>query len=173
MALLKGPKLLNTELLTTKSFFSPGSDNWLLGCLFLFGSSCFWSLWMVLQVNTFPFPFRYLQINVQSDNYIFASISLQVPISASCPDHLYSSAWMCFLASLQSSMIALFKEKDLTSWKLITHLEIASCLYAVSCFLFFYDYFQIVTASKLGHGPFFFLPKRELDWLCLSLSKPG
>lgn len=102
MALLKGPKLLNTELLPTKSFFSPGSDNWLLGCLFLFGSSCFWSLWMVLQV----------------------------PISASCPDHLYSSAWMCFLASLQSSMIALFAEKDLTSWKLITHLEIASCLYA-------------------------------------------
>ncbi|KAL9399589.1 hypothetical protein Peur_008550 [Populus x canadensis] len=102
MALLKGPRLLNTELLPSESFFSPGSDNWLLGCLFLFGSSCFWSLWMVLQV----------------------------PISASCPDHLYSSAWMCFLASLQSSLIALFAEKDLTSWKLITHLEIASCLYA-------------------------------------------
>ncbi|CAK7338095.1 unnamed protein product [Dovyalis caffra] len=101
MAILKGPKLLNSEFLPPKSFFSPGGDNWLLGCLFLFGSSCFWSLWMILQV----------------------------PISATCPDHLYSSAWMCFLASLQSSAIALFAEKDLAAWKLNTHLEIASSLY--------------------------------------------
>nr|TKS05851.1 hypothetical protein D5086_0000129000 [Populus alba] len=96
MALLRGPKLLN------KTIFGSGGEDWLLGCLFIFVSTCCWSIWLILQV----------------------------PISASCPDHLYSSAWMCFLASLQSSMIALFAEKDLTSWKLITHLEIASCLYA-------------------------------------------
>jgi len=79
---------------------------------------------------------------------------------------------MCFLASLQSSMIALFAEKDLTSWKLITHLEIASCLYAVSSFLFFYDCFQIVIASNLGHRPFFFFLKGNWTgcvFLCPSL----
>jgi hypothetical protein len=36
-------------------------------------------------------------------------------------------AWMCFLASLQSTAIALFAEKDLAAWKLNKHLEIASC----------------------------------------------
>ncbi|KAA3464084.1 WAT1-related protein isoform X1 [Gossypium australe] len=84
MALLKGPKLLNTQLLPPKSLFSPGGENWLLGCLFLLGSSFFWSLWMVFQV----------------------------PISESCPDHLYSSTWMCFLATLESATVALLVEKD-------------------------------------------------------------
>ncbi|CAN1223408.1 WAT1-related protein At4g30420 [Linum grandiflorum] len=43
MAFLKGPKLLNSQLL--------GSDNdWLMGCLLLFASSFLWSFWIILQV---------------------------------------------------------------------------------------------------------------------------
>ncbi|XVE63448.1 hypothetical protein DITRI_Ditri07aG0021500 [Diplodiscus trichospermus] len=101
MALLKGPKLLNTELLPPNSLFSPGGENWLLGCLFLLGSSFFWSLWMVLQV----------------------------PISASCPDHLYSSSWMCFLATLESATVAFLVEKDLEAWSLNSYLELSCCLF--------------------------------------------
>ncbi|CAN1223402.1 WAT1-related protein At4g28040 [Linum grandiflorum] len=42
MAFLKGPKLLNSQLL--------GSDNdWLMGCLLLFASSFLWSFWIILQ----------------------------------------------------------------------------------------------------------------------------
>jgi hypothetical protein len=40
MALLKGPKLLNTEILPPSKAASGTGDNWLLGCLSLFGSSC-------------------------------------------------------------------------------------------------------------------------------------
>ncbi|XVE98669.1 hypothetical protein REPUB_Repub03eG0127300 [Reevesia pubescens] len=101
MALLKGPKLLNTELLPPKSLFSPGGENWLLGCLLLLGSSFFWSLWMVLQV----------------------------PISASCPDHLYSSSLMCFLATLESATVAFLVEKDLAAWSLNSYLELSCCLF--------------------------------------------
>ncbi|XWS73163.1 hypothetical protein CRYUN_Cryun02cG0102100 [Craigia yunnanensis] len=101
MALLKGPKLLNTELLPPKSLFSPGGENWLLGCLLLLGSSFFWSLWMVWQV----------------------------PISASCPDHLYSSSWMCFLATLESTTVAFLVEKDLEAWSLNSYLELSCCLF--------------------------------------------
>lgn len=51
MALLKGPKLVNEEFIPPKSLIlSSGADNWLLGCLLLFGSSWFWSFWMILQV---------------------------------------------------------------------------------------------------------------------------
>ena len=50
MALLKGPKLLNIELLPSNSIFGSGGDNWLLGCLSLFGCSCFWSFWVIMQV---------------------------------------------------------------------------------------------------------------------------
>ncbi|KAE8657951.1 putative Auxin-induced protein 5NG4 [Hibiscus syriacus] len=51
MALLKGPKLLNTELLPPNGLFSPGGVTWLLGCLLLLASSFFWALWMVLQLS--------------------------------------------------------------------------------------------------------------------------
>jgi hypothetical protein len=51
MALLRGPKLLNAELtLPANAVFGSGGENWLLGCLFLFGSCCCWSLWLILQV---------------------------------------------------------------------------------------------------------------------------
>lgn len=51
MALLRGPKLLNAELQPANSVLGSGGENWLLGCLFLFGSSCCWSLWLILQVS--------------------------------------------------------------------------------------------------------------------------
>ncbi|KAJ0031612.1 hypothetical protein Pint_14282 [Pistacia integerrima] len=103
MALLKGPKLLNAEFLPSKSvLFIPGIDNWLLGCLLLLGSSFFWSFWMILQV----------------------------PISASCPDHTYSSAWMCFLATIESATVALLVEENPEVWTLHSFLELGCCLYS-------------------------------------------
>ncbi|KDP38761.1 hypothetical protein JCGZ_04114 [Jatropha curcas] len=95
MALLRGPKLLNKSVL--------GDDkNWLLGCLFLFGSSCCWSSWLVLQV----------------------------PATETYPDHLSLSAWMCFLATIHSAILAIFLEQDLSSWKLHSCLELIRCLFA-------------------------------------------
>ncbi|OMP05663.1 Drug/metabolite transporter [Corchorus olitorius] len=104
MTLLKGPKLLNSQLLLpTKSLLNltPGADTWLLGCLLLLASCFFWSLWMVLQV----------------------------PISANCPDHLYSSTWMCFMATLESATVALLTEKDPQAWVLNSYLELSCCLF--------------------------------------------
>ncbi|CAN1811547.1 WAT1-related protein At4g28040, partial [Linum perenne] len=69
VAFLKGPKLLNYHFLGSEQ----DDKNWLIGCLLLFASSFFWSLWIILQV----------------------------PIAATCPDLIYSSAWLCFLATTQ------------------------------------------------------------------------
>ncbi|KAF3452874.1 hypothetical protein FNV43_RR03307 [Rhamnella rubrinervis] len=102
MALLKGPKLLNTELLPSKSLFGMGGENLQLGCLFLFVTSCCWSFWIIMQV----------------------------PISASCPDHVYSTMWMCFLATIQSAIFTLFTDNGLEPWHLHSVLENWSCLYA-------------------------------------------
>ncbi|KAK8707260.1 hypothetical protein V6N13_058321 [Hibiscus sabdariffa] len=101
MALLKGPKLLNTELLPPKSLLDQGAETWLLGCLLLLASSFFWSLWMVIQV----------------------------PITGSCPDHLYSSTWMCFMATLESAIVALLLEKDPAAWALNSRMELSCCLF--------------------------------------------
>ncbi|XP_038889506.1 WAT1-related protein At4g30420 isoform X2 [Benincasa hispida] len=54
MALLRGPKLLNTTqgfgVKSTLFNVESGSHNaWLLGSLCLFGSSCCWSIWLILQ----------------------------------------------------------------------------------------------------------------------------
>ncbi|KAL0456434.1 UNVERIFIED_CONTAM: WAT1-related protein [Sesamum latifolium] len=50
IVLLKDPKLLNDEFLPIRHAFLHGDHNqWLLGCLLVFGSSCSWSLWLILQ----------------------------------------------------------------------------------------------------------------------------
>ncbi|XP_052183096.1 WAT1-related protein At4g30420-like isoform X2 [Diospyros lotus] len=109
MALFRGPKLLNSEeplkqlMPSSKSLLGSWSGgDWLLGCLFLFGSSCCWSLWLILQV----------------------------PASASCPDSLSLSAWTCFMATLQSAAVAIFIENDANSWKLHSYLQLTGCLYS-------------------------------------------
>ncbi|KAI8018476.1 WAT1-related protein [Camellia lanceoleosa] len=102
MALLRGPKLLNLEFLPPKSLLGTTGDDWLLGCLLLFGSSCCWSLWLILQV----------------------------PVLASYPNHLSLSAWMCFMAALQSAAVAFFLEPNPEAWKLHSYLELSCCLYA-------------------------------------------
>ncbi|CAK9140293.1 unnamed protein product [Ilex paraguariensis] len=102
MALLRGPKLLNGELQSTKLALGSGAENWLLGCLFLFGSSSCWSIWLILQV----------------------------PVCASYPDHLSLSAWMCLMATLQSATIELFTEIDRDAWILHTYIELGCCFYS-------------------------------------------
>ncbi|CAN1228553.1 WAT1-related protein At4g30420 [Linum grandiflorum] len=65
MALIKGPQLVLNNV-------SRGSEDWLLGCGFLFASACCWSIWLILQV----------------------------PVTRAYPDHLSVSAWMCSLGAL-------------------------------------------------------------------------
>jgi len=54
MTLLKGPKLLNADYLmpskTTMTTTFGSDENWLIGCLFLLGSSVAGSIWLILQV---------------------------------------------------------------------------------------------------------------------------
>ncbi|KAF3452873.1 hypothetical protein FNV43_RR03306 [Rhamnella rubrinervis] len=103
MALLRGPKLINAEHLHGESVFgSSGGENWLSGCLLLFASTCFWSLWLMLQV----------------------------PTSASYPDHLSLSAWMCFLGAIQSAAVTLFLEQDPEAWKMSSSLQLGCCFVA-------------------------------------------
>ncbi|KAK7277102.1 hypothetical protein RIF29_18252 [Crotalaria pallida] len=103
MALLRGPKLLNVENLPSESAMgSSNGENWLLGCLFLFASGCCWSIWLILQV----------------------------PMSASHPNHLSLSAWMCLISTLQSTVVTLFLEPDPNAWKINSLLEFGCCLYA-------------------------------------------
>ncbi|KAM7477085.1 hypothetical protein LguiB_024328 [Lonicera macranthoides] len=107
MALLKGPKLLNSGgvIILSKSvslLFGSGGENWLLGCLFLFGSSCCWSFWLIIQV----------------------------PVSKSYPDHLSLSAWLCLMSTIQSAAFTLFFDRDLQHWHLRSYLQLGCCLYS-------------------------------------------
>ncbi|KAK7265330.1 hypothetical protein RJT34_32949 [Clitoria ternatea] len=103
MALLKGQKLLHLEFLPSSIYLTAsGGENWLLGCLLLLGSSCFWSCWMIMQV----------------------------PIASSCPDHLFSTFWMCLFSTMQSAIFALLVEQDLQAWILRSPLQYSCCLYA-------------------------------------------
>lgn len=86
---------------------------WLLGCFFLLISTFAWSLWLILQV----------------------------PIASHCPDHLYTSACTCFMATIASFFMALaLGNTHLPSWKLDSSLKLSCCIYsgfqlAISFFL--------------------------------------
>ncbi|XP_019057895.1 PREDICTED: LOW QUALITY PROTEIN: WAT1-related protein At4g28040 [Tarenaya hassleriana] len=61
----------------------------------------------------------------------FSKIRWQAPISENCPDHLYTSSWMCLLATVSSATVAvIFGRRDLGSWKLDSFLKLSSCLYS-------------------------------------------
>ncbi|KAF4352823.1 hypothetical protein F8388_026365 [Cannabis sativa] len=101
MGLVKGPTLLNSPQSSSSSSIAP--QNLLLGCLFLFICCCCWSFWIIMQV----------------------------PISTICPDHSYTTLWMCFLATIQSAIFAVSIDHTKSeAWLLTSHLEIGSCIYA-------------------------------------------
>lgn len=105
MALFKGPKLLNLEFHPRDSILLQKvgqHDTWLLGCFLLFCSSCCWSLWLILQVR----------------------------VTASYPDHLSLTAWMCLIATMQSGIFTLIFEPNMKAWKLNSALQVFSCLYS-------------------------------------------
>ncbi|CAK9325743.1 unnamed protein product [Citrullus colocynthis] len=108
MALLRGPKLLNTTqgFVVKSTLFSVESGShhaWLLGSLCLFGSCCCWSIWLILQV----------------------------PASASYPDNLSLSAWMCFFATIQSIIVTLLVEPiNLQTWKIHSTIELICYLFS-------------------------------------------
>ncbi|KAI3982206.1 hypothetical protein MKX01_019112 [Papaver californicum] len=115
IAFMKGPKLLNTEFSPQQqdqnsvilhyfnSSVTVGSpNNWMLGCFLLLGSCVCWSVWLILQV----------------------------PMSASYPNHLCLSAWMCFFATLQSAVVTYFLEPNPNSWHLNSSFELLCALYS-------------------------------------------
>ncbi|XP_062079749.1 WAT1-related protein At4g28040-like [Humulus lupulus] len=101
IALVKGPTLLNSLHSSSSSTNAP--QNLQLGCLFLFICCCCWSFWIIFQVK----------------------------VSAICPDHSYSTLWMCFLATIQSTIFALSIDRTKSeAWLLNTPIEIGSCIFA-------------------------------------------
>ncbi|XP_016472432.1 WAT1-related protein At4g30420-like [Nicotiana tabacum] len=107
MALLKGPKLLNSEFIPTNELLVLGKENsenlnnWMLGVILLIASACCWSFWLILQVT----------------------------LSANCPDHLSLTAWLCLMAAIQSGIVTFFFEPNLNSWKVTSSLEFISIFY--------------------------------------------
>ncbi|KAK3435530.1 hypothetical protein EUGRSUZ_C00217 [Eucalyptus grandis] len=55
---------------------------------------------------------------------------LLVPMSASHPDHLSLSDWICFMSTTQCAVITLFLEQDPDAWRIHSKLGIAAILYS-------------------------------------------
>ncbi|CAN1223352.1 WAT1-related protein At4g28040 [Linum grandiflorum] len=70
VAFLKGPKLLNHGFLLGSQ---QDDKNWVMGCLLLFASSFFWSLWIILQVIPIRYPTK-LEVGIESSFIRFNSV---------------------------------------------------------------------------------------------------
>ncbi|CAN4113314.1 unnamed protein product [Withania somnifera] len=110
MALIKGPKLLNSEfnptnglllLILGKETSENLDSNWILGVILLIASAIAWSFWLILQVT----------------------------LSKNCPDHLSLTAWLCLFAAIQSAIATFILEPNINTWKITSSLELISCLY--------------------------------------------
>ncbi|CAN7033047.1 unnamed protein product [Brassica rapa subsp. trilocularis] len=56
---------------------------------------------------------------------------LQVKIAVHCPDHMYTTSWTCFMATIASFLMALaLGNTDLHSWKLDSSLKLSCCVYS-------------------------------------------
>ncbi|XP_004149891.1 WAT1-related protein At4g28040 [Cucumis sativus] len=109
MALIKGPKLLNSEMLPKNitvlnmlGVVQPEHDTWFLGCVLLFVSSCFWAFWIVMLV----------------------------PVSKHCPDPVISGTWMLFIATILNGLFTVLVDDNTKVWTLPTPLQLATCVYA-------------------------------------------
>ncbi|KAL6655546.1 hypothetical protein ACP70R_006372 [Stipagrostis hirtigluma subsp. patula] len=99
MAFFKGPKLLTDMNIL---LHSSAGGRWLMGALFLVGSSSCWSFWLILQV----------------------------PICKSYVDPLTLSAWTCLLSTLQSAALVSFLLPDPSAWRIHSPFELSCCLFA-------------------------------------------
>ncbi|XP_038879861.1 WAT1-related protein At4g28040-like [Benincasa hispida] len=109
MALIKGPKLLNAQilpknitLLNMLGVVQPEGDTWFLGCVLLFVSSCFWAFWIIMLV----------------------------PVSKHCPDPVISGTWMLFIATILNGIFTVLVDDNTKVWNLPTPLQLATCVYA-------------------------------------------
>ncbi|CAM0951449.1 unnamed protein product [Alopecurus aequalis] len=107
MAFFKGPQLLHHSSLGASGLYdmllnSPVGRKWVIGALFLVGSSSCWSLWLILQV----------------------------PICKSYVDPLTLAAWMCFLSMGQSALLTSFAVPDLDAWKIHSLFQLMGCIFA-------------------------------------------
>ncbi|KAH7674894.1 WAT1-related protein [Dioscorea alata] len=92
MALYQGPKLHSFEVL---------EENWIKGYLFLTGSICCWSLWLILQE----------------------------PICKHYLDPLSLATWMAFLSAILSFILALITETNSNAWEIQSVFQFLSCLF--------------------------------------------
>lgn len=166
MALIKGQKLLNAQLPSSHSLLlnSTGSDNiWLLGCLCLFGSSCCWSFWLIIQVHI---DLLSVAKDVSRVYYVVLVMKFikikQVPVTRNYPDHLSLSAWMCFIATIQSAVVTMFTDPDLEAWKVTSYLQLGSLLYAVIIFVTYFNLRCLVPCHL--YNPCIRVPIDEVIW---------
>ncbi|ERN05717.1 hypothetical protein AMTR_s00006p00239950 [Amborella trichopoda] len=98
ITLFKGPPLLHHHSLIS----SEKTENWKLGCLYLFGNCLAWSGWIVLQA----------------------------PVLKKYPARISVTSFTCFFGVIQFLIIAAFVEADAQHWIIQSKEELFTILYA-------------------------------------------
>lgn len=110
LILYKGKPLTNQHHLTNQhdmTISTSKTDRWAIGTIFLIAGCFVWSSWFLMQAR----------------------------IGKSYPCQYSSTAILSSFGALQSAILCLIMERNLSSWVLKGKLEIASVIYAVSILL--------------------------------------
>ncbi|KAK3005237.1 hypothetical protein RJ639_016157 [Escallonia herrerae] len=93
----------------TRASLAAGKENWIKGSVLILTSYVAWSLWLILQAVVYKIY----------------------------PARLSLNELICFFASLQSSLLALFLGRDPTIWRLGWNVQLLTIIYCVSVFSYF------------------------------------
>jgi len=121
---------------------SGGSTSWLKGCVLMITSNILWGLWLVLQV----FKLLHTLLSIHYLNYAnLSNCDKPIVINEFCfifnnqgrvlkvyPSKLYFTTLHCLLSSIQSFVIAIALERDISAWKLGWNLRLVAVIYCVN-----------------------------------------
>ncbi|KAL6508618.1 hypothetical protein OROGR_023329 [Orobanche gracilis] len=123
VTLYKGPAIINKALaLNSYTFFSPSQQNWVLGGILLAIAAFSTASWSVVQSS----------------------------ILKIYPTKMIVVAVYCLFVTMQSAIVALIAEKDLTAWKLEAEMGLFAVLYAGIINITFRLYMMSWCLSKTG-----------------------
>ncbi|XVF51155.1 hypothetical protein PTKIN_Ptkin04bG0161700 [Pterospermum kingtungense] len=111
-----------------------GKESWIKGSIFVLVSYIAWSGWLILQVSRYSTLYVTSNVSMYISWFVFPLFfgiiySPQATVTKVYPAQLSLNVLICFIASLQSSVLALFFARNPILWKLEWNVQLLTIIY--------------------------------------------
>lgn len=132
VTLYKGLPLLMTPLHSNSSHkLLVQMSNWVIGGLLLAADAMLGSTWLILQVKSPKSPKILRNHQKMRTSYNASFSTFQAWMLKKYPAELILVFFYCFFVAIQSAVVSLVVERDLSSWSLQPNMRLIAVLYSV------------------------------------------